>query len=75
MVLDGGDEIYVWIGNGATEEERTKSIDMAKQYIRTDPSERNEDTVPIVILKQGEEPRSFKRLFPAWDDGHWEVRH
>ncbi|XP_019529713.3 gelsolin isoform X3 [Aedes albopictus] len=72
MVLDGGDEIYVWIGNGATEEERAKSIDMAKQYIRTDPSERNEDTVPIVILKQGEEPRSFKRLFPAWDDGHWE---
>ncbi|XP_065073533.1 gelsolin isoform X3 [Ochlerotatus camptorhynchus] len=72
MVLDGGDEIYVWIGNGATEEERTKSIDMAKQYIRTDPSERNEDTVPIVVLKQGEEPRSFKRLFPAWDDGHWE---
>ncbi|XP_039432535.1 gelsolin, cytoplasmic isoform X1 [Culex pipiens pallens] len=72
MVLDGGDEIYCWIGNGATDEERAKSIDMAKQYIRTDPSERSEDTVPIVILKQGDEPRSFKRLFPAWDDGHWE---
>ncbi|XP_055532240.1 gelsolin, cytoplasmic-like isoform X2 [Wyeomyia smithii] len=72
MVLDGGDEIYVWIGNGATDEERAKSIDMAKQYIRTDPSERNEDTVPIVILKQGDEPRSFKRLFPSWDDSHWE---
>ncbi|XP_058829411.1 gelsolin, cytoplasmic isoform X1 [Topomyia yanbarensis] len=72
MVLDGGDEIYVWIGNGATEEERTKSIDMAKQYIRTDPSERNEHTVPIIILKQGEEPRSFKRMFPSWNDGHWE---
>ncbi|KFB47218.1 hypothetical protein ZHAS_00015242 [Anopheles sinensis] len=72
MVLDGGDEIYCWIGNGATEEERSKSIDMARQYIRTDPSERTEDTVPIVILKQGAEPRSFKRLFPSWDDGFWE---
>lgn len=29
MVLDGGDEIYIWIGQGATEEERSKSIDMA----------------------------------------------
>uniref|UniRef100_A0AAG5DQQ6 Gelsolin-like domain-containing protein n=1 Tax=Anopheles atroparvus TaxID=41427 RepID=A0AAG5DQQ6_ANOAO len=73
MVLDGGDEIYCWIGNGATEEERSKSIEMARQYIRTDPSERTEDTVPIVILKQGAEPRSFKRLFPTWDDGFWEV--
>ncbi|XP_050081453.1 gelsolin isoform X1 [Anopheles maculipalpis] len=72
MVLDGGDEIYCWIGNGATEEERSKSIDMARQYIRTDPSERTEETVPIVILKQGAEPRSFKRLFPTWDDAFWE---
>lgn len=29
MVLDGGDEVYVWIGQGATEEEREKSLDMA----------------------------------------------
>ncbi|XP_035894130.1 gelsolin-like isoform X3 [Anopheles stephensi] len=72
MVLDGGDEIYCWIGNGATEEERSKSIDMARQYIRTDPSERSEETVPIVILHQGAEPRSFKRLFPTWDDAFWE---
>ncbi|XP_050098465.1 gelsolin-like isoform X1 [Anopheles aquasalis] len=72
MVLDGGDEIYCWIGNGATEEERSKSIDMARQYIRTDPSERSEETVPIVTLKQGAEPRSFKRLFPSWDDNLWE---
>ncbi|XP_058053795.1 gelsolin [Anopheles bellator] len=72
MVLDGGDEIYCWVGNGATEEERTKSTDMARQYIRTDPSDRSEETVPIVTLKQGAEPRSFKRLFPSWDDGFWE---
>lgn len=30
MVLDGGDEIYVWIGDGSTKEEKEKSIDMAK---------------------------------------------
>lgn len=30
MVLDGGDEVYVWVGTGSTEEEKAKSIDMAK---------------------------------------------
>lgn len=29
MVLDGGDEVYIWIGNGATEEEKEKAEDMA----------------------------------------------
>uniref|UniRef100_U5ETK7 Putative gelsolin n=1 Tax=Corethrella appendiculata TaxID=1370023 RepID=U5ETK7_9DIPT len=73
MVLDGGDEIYVWIGSGSDDEEKAKAIDMAKQYIITDPSDRSEETVPIIILKQGEEPRSFKRIFPSWDDQMWEV--
>lgn len=30
MVLDGGDEIYVWEGHGSTDEEKEKSIEMAK---------------------------------------------
>lgn len=30
MVLDGGDEVYVWVGTGSTKEEKAKSIDMAK---------------------------------------------
>lgn len=30
MVLDGGDEIYVWEGDKCDEEEKTKSVDMAK---------------------------------------------
>lgn len=30
MVLDGGDEVYVWEGEGSTEEEREKAIDMAE---------------------------------------------
>lgn len=30
MVLDGGDEVYVWIGAGSTEEEKKKSNEMAK---------------------------------------------
>lgn len=29
MVLDGGDEIYVWEGAGSTDEEKEKSMEMA----------------------------------------------
>lgn len=42
-------------------------------YIRSDPSERSEDNAPIVKVRQSHEPRSFKRLFPSWDDAYWEV--
>ena len=30
MVLDTGDEVYVWIGNGATIEERAQGFSMAE---------------------------------------------
>lgn len=30
MVLDGGDEVYVWVGTGSTDEEKAKSNEMAK---------------------------------------------
>ncbi|KAG5671064.1 hypothetical protein PVAND_001279 [Polypedilum vanderplanki] len=72
MVLDGGDEVYVWVGKGSTDEEKAKSIEMANEYIRTDPTERSEETVTIITVQQGGEPRSFKRLFPAWNDHLWE---
>lgn len=42
-------------------------------YINRDPSERNEETVPFIKVHQGHEPRSFKRLFPGWEDDLWEV--
>lgn len=29
MMLDSGEEIYIWIGRGSTEEERTKSLEVA----------------------------------------------
>lgn len=34
MVLDGGDELYVWEGQGSTEEEKEKSIEMANVGLR-----------------------------------------
>ncbi|XP_031633073.1 gelsolin [Contarinia nasturtii] len=74
MILDGGDEVYVWEGNDSSEEERRKSIEVAHQYIHNDPSERLEENVVIVKIRQGNEPRSFKRLFPTWNKNMWKSR-
>jgi gelsolin len=33
MILDSGDEIYVWVGDDASKEEKDKALDMAKVFI------------------------------------------
>jgi len=66
MILDSGDEIYVWIGNDATENERKESLKLAENYINADPSERNSGNTLIFAISQGEEPTSFTCVFPSW---------
>ncbi|XP_055323239.1 gelsolin isoform X2 [Sitodiplosis mosellana] len=73
MIMDGGDEVYVWEGKDSSHEERRKSIEVAHQYIRNDPSERSEESAVIVRIRQGNEPRSFKRLFPTWNNDMWKI--
>ncbi|BFF88889.1 gelsolin [Drosophila madeirensis] len=73
MLLDAGDEIYMWVGSGATAEENSKIVDMAKRYIRVEPTARTFDTMSIVRVTQGHEPRAFKRMFPNWEDNYWQT--
>lgn len=42
-----------------------------KTYIRTDPSARTPESVPIITVQQGKEPKSFKQLFPKWKNNFW----
>merc|ERR1712150_436412 len=60
MILDSGDEVYVWLGNESDENERVESLKLAKNYIDTDPTERNSTNTLIFMINQGEEPISFK---------------
>uniref|UniRef100_A0A4D5R9Y8 Gelsolin, cytoplasmic n=1 Tax=Scolopendra viridis TaxID=118503 RepID=A0A4D5R9Y8_SCOVI len=73
MILDSGDEIYIWIGNESNVEERAKASQLAEEYVRTDPTERTLDNTVIITVKQTEEPSSFKSLFKRWDNNYWNV--
>ena len=72
MILDSGDEIYVWVGKDSDAEERKKAMEMAQEYLAKDPSHRDENNTLIFTVKQGEEPSSFTCVFPAF--GEFEVR-
>uniref|UniRef100_G3Q289 Gelsolin n=1 Tax=Gasterosteus aculeatus aculeatus TaxID=481459 RepID=G3Q289_GASAC len=66
MILDSWDQVFVWIGNEAQEEEKTEAMASAARYIETDPANRDRRT-PIVKIKQGFEPPTFTGWFLGWD--------
>lgn len=71
MVLDSGLEIYTWVGIHATQQELEAGFRMAQEYLRTEPSERSIDSTLIFLIRQYQEPDSFKNVFPAWET--WKV--
>lgn len=71
MLLDAWFEVFVWIGNGANNEEKKKAMETAIEYIDSDPSDRTSQDTVIMTLKQGFEPPNFKCHFHAWDDNKW----
>ncbi|XP_061390689.1 gelsolin [Musca vetustissima] len=72
MLIDAGDEIYMWVGSGASEKENNHILDMAKKYIKSEPTDRTIDTISVIRIAQDHEPRVFKRMFPSWEDGFWQ---
>ncbi|XP_033831952.1 gelsolin a isoform X2 [Periophthalmus magnuspinnatus] len=70
MILDTWEQVFVWIGNEAQEEEKTEAMASALRYIETDPASRDKRT-PIVKIKQGFEPPTFTGWFLGWDHEYW----
>uniref|UniRef100_A0A8V5HER0 Gelsolin n=1 Tax=Melopsittacus undulatus TaxID=13146 RepID=A0A8V5HER0_MELUD len=64
MLLDTWDQVFVWIGKDAQEEEKTEALKSAKRYIETDPASRDKRT-PVTVVKQGFEPPTFSGWFLA----------
>ncbi|KAE8596365.1 hypothetical protein XENTR_v10016072 [Xenopus tropicalis] len=71
MLLDTHEQVFLWIGKDANEQEKKESLKSAKQYIETDPSGRDKG-IPIVSVKQGHEPPNFTGWFMAWDSNKWQ---
>ena len=40
MILDSGEEVYVWEGAESDAEEKVRGLDMAKKYLDADPTSR-----------------------------------
>ncbi|KAM5145729.1 gelsolin isoform 3-T6 [Mantella aurantiaca] len=72
MLLDVWDQVFVWIGNEAQEEEKKEAVASASKYIETDPANRDKRT-PIAVIKQGFEPPTFTGWFLGWDNDYWAV--
>ncbi|KAJ8346782.1 hypothetical protein SKAU_G00281830 [Synaphobranchus kaupii] len=70
MILDTWEQVFVWIGNEAHEEEKTEAMTSAVRYIETDPANRDRRT-PIVKMKQGLELPTFTGWFLGWDNEYW----
>lgn len=70
MLLDTWDQVFLWIGKEANEEERKQALETCQEYLRTHPGDRDPDT-PIVLIKQGFEPPTFTGWFTAWDSNKW----
>ncbi|XP_070830439.1 scinderin like b [Chaetodon trifascialis] len=71
MLLDTGDQIFLWVGNDANAEEKTGAPKIAKDYVDSDPSGRR--GLPITTIKQGAEPPTFTGWFQAWDAKMWDT--
>eukprot|EP00092_Neocalanus_flemingeri_P096299 GFUD01122576.1.p1 GENE.GFUD01122576.1~~GFUD01122576.1.p1 ORF type:complete len:253 (-),score=83.88 GFUD01122576.1:197-901(-) len=67
MLLDSGDEVYVWVGKGALKDEIDSGLVMAKQFLDSDPTPRSSDNSVIITIKQGREPDAFIDIFPEWE--------
>ncbi|XP_037829188.1 villin-1 isoform X2 [Kryptolebias marmoratus] len=70
MLLDTWEELFLWIGVSANEHETREAAISAQEYLRTHPAGRDPD-IPIITVKQGNEPLTFTGWFTAWDPFKW----
>lgn len=65
-LLDTFTSLFVWVGSGATEEEITKSAELAGNFITSATDGRDSD-MPVIQVNAGTEPIMFTQHFLAWD--------
>ncbi|XP_025829940.1 gelsolin, cytoplasmic [Agrilus planipennis] len=68
MILESPSEVFIWIGNNSTEEERRVMGKKLKPLQR-----HNRHNSVLFFIKQGHEPSNFISNFPSWDPELWET--
>ncbi|XP_059489810.1 villin-1-like [Neocloeon triangulifer] len=70
MLLDANECIFIWIGKDSRKDEQKATLELAMQYLKTDPSGRGTGT-PFIQIKQGYEPPNFTGFFGTWNPALW----
>jgi len=73
MILDVRDIIYLWIGQGANENEKKTAKEEEEKYLKNDPLPRPAGA-KIVIIQEGKEPSEFIKWFEHWDPNLWKTK-
>jgi gelsolin len=59
FIYDSGVHCYVWVGKGASSQERKKGIEYAHNYLMTT----EHPFVPVTVVSEGKEPSNFQSSF------------
>ncbi|XP_058457776.1 gelsolin-like [Malaya genurostris] len=65
FILDTGSGLYVWIGKGATQQEKTQALVKAQEFIKT---KKYPAWTPVERIVQNAETAPFKHFFQTWRD-------
>jgi len=65
FLLDTGTEVYVWIGKGATKEERSKGMKYGQDYLT---EQKRPNWTPLTRVAENAETPVFKSFFKVWEE-------
>lgn len=65
-LLDTYKQLFVWIGNGSTEEEKKKSAELSAKFI-SDATDGRDPDMAVINIMAGNEPSMFTQHFLGWD--------
>merc|ERR1719401_3116923 len=73
MLMDASTVVFVWIGDGANEQEKREAMASAAKYIEAAAARDGRDEeCPIVQISCGGEPKAFTSLFVGCDAARFE---
>ncbi|KAF1327086.1 Villin-like protein, partial [Globisporangium splendens] len=67
FLLDTYTSLYIWIGDGANEQEKREAVELADEYLNLAKSDGREVGTPVITIHCSNEPPMFTSNFLAWD--------